>query len=415
MTAKSNCEQSSNAETRRLVEDLFRRESGRLTALLTSRFGTHRFELVEDVVQETLLRALKHWSFHGVPDFPSAWMTLTARNLILDALRREKKIVPWPKEWDAAEEPRTAQGEDRIRLMFATCDPLMPLASQIALTLHTLGGLSTKEIAACLCCEPNAVDQRVSRAKKHLRLSQDYLSIPDDSELPERLDAVLQVLYQIFAAGYAARSGSTAVKIDLCTDALYLIRLVRESPKTDTPAARALEAVMYFYAARLPSRTDDEGNVVRFEDQDRSLWDKALTHKAFQAFESSMTGHRLSSFHLEAAILAEHSKATSVRDTDWGAVLAFYDDLIVLSPSPGVRIGRAIAIGFSRGPAAALEELEISHRLEPHAAFHASRSRFLSQLGRQDEAKAALQRAAELTRNDAEQAHFRERLAAEWV
>jgi RNA polymerase sigma factor (sigma-70 family) len=366
-----------------LVDALFRREAGRLTARLARSFGAAHIDLVEDVVQETLLRALKNWSVKGVPDCPEAWLATTARNLALDAIRREGALRAKLGLILQSEPPEADDGRDRMALMFACCDPRLPEESQIALTLHMLGGMSSTEIAGSLAAGTNAVEQRVARAKRLLRDQGRPVDLPEPKEIPERTDSVLAVLYQAFAAGYAAHAGPDAVRIDLCADALYLLELVLEDLATDSPSARALHAVFLFFAARIPARTDDWGNVLRLEDQDRTLWDQAIVTKAFREFERSMTGDAVSKYHIEAAILAEHARAPSFAGTDWQAVLSLYRELGDVAPSPSVTLNHAIASGLASGPVAglaALDSLGSDRRLLNNAPYHAARARFLSGL-----------------------------------
>jgi RNA polymerase sigma factor (sigma-70 family) len=350
-----------------LVEHFFRHEAGRLVSVLTRIFGWRNFDLVEDMVQATLMDALHSWRV-GVPDNPSAWVNRVAKNKILDALRRNQVSQRVLKEW-AADRPTREEGIDhlfldsemedsQLRMMFACCHPHLARENQLALTLKALCGFSNAEIARALLVGEETIKKRLQRATRDLIERQVALDPPLADELPARLDSVHQVLYLLFNEGYNSTDGETAIRADLCEEAARLCHLLCSHPRCSTPATYALMALMLFHAARLEARLDDRGFVLLMEEQDRSRWDHRLIRRAQEFLNQSAEGTVLSSFHLEAAIACHHCTAKSYADTDWPAILCLYDALLTIHRSAVYLLNRAIVVAEIEGPHAGIRALE---------------------------------------------------------
>jgi RNA polymerase sigma factor (sigma-70 family) len=351
-----------------LVEHFFRHEAGRLVSVLTRLFGWRHFDLVEDMVQATLLDALEAWRVRGVPDNPSGWVHRIARNKILDALRRDQIGQRVLAEWAAAR-PTHEEGLDelfidseiedsQLRMMFACCHPHLARENQLALTLKALCGFGNAEIARALLVGEETVKKRLQRATRDLIDHHIALDPPAADELARRLDSVHQVLYLLFNEGYSSSEGETAIRADLCEEAARLCHLLCCHPRFRTPATDALMALMLFHAARLESRLDQRGSVLLLEEQDRSKWDQQLIRRAQAFLARSAEGTVISAFHLEAAIASHHCRARSYAETDWPAILRFYDALLRQQPSPVYLLNRAIVVAQIEGPQAGIRVLE---------------------------------------------------------
>jgi RNA polymerase sigma-70 factor (ECF subfamily) len=350
-----------------LVEHFFRHEAGRLVSVLTRLFGWRHFDLVEDMVQATLLDALESWRVRGVPDNPSGWVHRSARNRILDALRRDQIGQRVLGEWAAARPTHAGLDElffdseiedSQFRLMFACCHPHLARENQLALTLKALCGFGNAEIARALLVGEETVKKRLQRATRDLIDQQIALDPPAPSELAGRLDSVHQVLYLLFNEGYSASDGDTAIRADLCEEAARLCHLLCSDPRFGTPATHALLALMLFHAARLESRLDRHGSLLLMEEQDRGQWDQRLIRRALAFLARSAEGNVLSAFHLEAAIACHHCTAKSYAETDWPAILRCYDALIALHRSPVYLLNRAIVLAQIAGPHVGIRALE---------------------------------------------------------
>src|SRR6516225_7077817 len=351
-----------------LVEHFFRHEAGRLVAVLTRIFGWRHFDLVEDMVQATLLDALEAWRVRGVPNNPSGWVHRIAKNKILDALRRDQIGQRILGEW-AAGRPAHEEGLDalffdseiedsQLRMMFACCHPRLARADQLALTLKALCGFGNAEIARALLVGEEAVKKRLQRATRDLAEHQVLLDPPAAGELAGRLDAVHQVLYLLFNEGYSSSDGETAIRADLCEEAARLCHLLSCHPRFRTPATDALMALMLFHAARLEARLDQRGSLLLMEEQDRDKWDHRLIRRAQEFLDQSAEGTVISSFHLEAAIACHHCTARSFAETDWPAILRLYDALLRQQSSPVYLLNRAIVVAQIEGPQAGIRVLE---------------------------------------------------------
>ncbi|MGH3758681.1 RNA polymerase sigma factor [Actinophytocola sp.] len=324
--------------SRQLVEQLFRHSAGRIVATLARVLGPARLDVAEEAVQEALLRALQRWPYSGVPDNPAGWLFQVARNSALDRVRHDDVVrarLPLLLPPERMDEPGT---DDELALMFLCCHPGLPVASQVVLTLRTVGGLGVGEIGAALLTRPATVAQRLVRAKRWLRDNDSLLDVD-----PSRVDSVLAVLYLLFNAGYDAVEGDSAVRGELCGEAIRLCRLLRADRRTDLPRTRALLALMLLQGSRLRARTDPDGDVLLLSDQDRTRWDQGMIAEGTRTFASSCTGDERSAFHVEAAIALCHAMAPDVERTDWARVVTLYDDLLVLRPSPVAALNRAIA------------------------------------------------------------------------
>lgn len=393
-----------------IAGDLFRRESARLVAMLTGQFGTHRLQLAEDVVQEALVRALQTWPYHGLPDNPAAWLTQTARNLALDHLRREQNwrekqdgIAHEHARWHAAPTPRDENADtftdDTLRMMFVCFHPQLSSEAQVALALRTLCGLSPAEIAAAFLTSEAAVAKRLVRARQRIRDLALPFVVPAPDELPARLDGVLATLYLLFNEGYKASGGDRLVREELCHEAIRLGLLLTAHPATRLPRTHALVALMLLNAARLSARTDDAGNLLRLHEQDRSTWNRAMIERGIEHLALSSSGDSVSEYHLQAGIAACHSTATDDASTHWPRILALYDQLSVMNPSPVVALNRAVALERVHGARAAMETLDtIPGRaaLEGYHLYHAVLGWFCLKLGRRHEAVTAFQRSQSL-------------------
>jgi RNA polymerase sigma-70 factor (ECF subfamily) len=351
-----------------LVEHFFRHEAGRLVAVLTRFFGWRNFDLVEEMVQATLLDALQSWSVHGVPTNPSGWIHRVAKNKVLDSLRRSEIGRRVTREW-AAGRPTHEQGvadlfldsqieDSQLSMIFACCHPLLAREDQLALTLKALCGFGNSEIARALLAGEEAIKKRLQRATRHLVEQQVSLDPPAGEQLGERLDVVHQVLYLIFNEGHSSSRGETAIRTELCEEAARLCHLLCSHPQCSTPTTRALMALMLFHAARLGARLDDHGCVLLMEDQDRSRWDQRLIVRAKEFLDRSAEGTAISTFHLEAGIALQHCSARSYADTDWPEILRLYDALLTIHRSPVYLLNRAIVVAQIHGPSAGISALQ---------------------------------------------------------
>ena len=355
-----------SAEVPQLVDHLFRREAGRMVAALTRVFGAENLALAEDVVQDSLIQALRAWPFRGVPENPGAWLMQVAKNRALDLLRREASLDRKEaaiRDWTASLAPESSEGEamdDQLRMIFICCQPAVPREARVALTLKTVGGFGVPEIARAYLAKEATIAQRLVRAKRKIQEIHPSFEVPPPAELPAALDSVLEALYLMFNEGYAASGGEELVRREVCAEAIRLARLVAEHPALDVPRAHALAALFTFQAARNPARVDLEGNLLLLSEQDRGLWDRGKIASGLHHLDRAARGTEISAYHLEAGIAACHASASSYEETDWPYILELYDSLLVLKPSPVVALNRAVALAMAEGlPAgiAAVEEI----------------------------------------------------------
>ncbi|HYP18119.1 MAG TPA: sigma-70 family RNA polymerase sigma factor, partial [Opitutus sp.] len=368
-----------------IVEHFFRHETGRLHGALTRLLGPGNLTLVEDVTQGALLQAMRTWSIGGVPANPSAWITRVAMNLARDAMRHQR--MSFSKEQNIITHieqmlPETAavgEGEheirdDALRLMFVCCHPSLPSDAQVVLALKVLCGFSTAEIARAFLSSEAAIEKQLTRTKQRIRESDIPFEIPTGGELSSRLDGVLAALYLLFNEGYKASAGERLLREDLCQEALRLTSLLVQHPAGATPRSHALLALMCFTAARFPARVDEQGELLRLDDQDRSKWDQALIARGFGELVQAAQGNEVSEYHLQAGIAACHCIASDYASTDWGRILRHYDELNRIKPSPVVALNRAVAVANVHGARAGLEAIAAipqRDRLESHYLLHA--------------------------------------------
>jgi RNA polymerase sigma-70 factor (ECF subfamily) len=398
-----------------------------MVSALVRILGVHNLGLAEDVTQEAILRALEVWKLRGVPENPAAWLMATARNRALDLLRRERTARDFApdvtrlleSEWTAPvtlDELLTpaAVRDDLLRMMFSCCHPRLSVEAQVALILQILCGFSVAEIAAAFLENPSAVEKRLGRARKTLAGSKRLFDLAD-ADLAERLSAVERALYLLFNEGYHGASPEAPVKVGLCREAMHLVSLLRAHPSTSRPSTHALSALMCLHAARLPARVDPAGNLSSLFDQDRSRWDTALIAEGERELELSASGPAPTEFHLEAAIAAVHARSRSAAETDWATIVALYDGLLALRPSPVVALNRAIALAQARGPEdglAALLAIPGLERLASYPFFPAAAAELELKLGRLDDARDHFRRAISLARSPLERRFFEGRLEA---
>ena len=396
-----------------LAEHLFRHEAGKLVSVLTGIFGTERLQLAEDVVQEAMIRALQTWPYYGVPKNPAAWLTQTAKNLALDLIRREKvflekqpQIIATIEQWsddggsDGAPAFESELKDDRLRLLFACCHPLIPQEAQTALALKTLGGFGTAEIASAFLTTEAAVAKRLTRARERIRELQIPFEIPSGEEISTRLDSVLQALYLLFNEGYKASSGESLIREELCSEAIRLTALLAAHPAGNQPRTHALLALMVLNAARLPARVDADGNILRLREQDRSSWDRRMIGRGIFHLQQSAAGEQLSVYHLQAGIAACHCTARDYESTDLRQILALYDQLVQIDDSPVVALNRAVAVAAVHGPQAGSEAVEaIRNRrsLDAYYLLYAVLADFKAQLNEFQSAAGHLRKALQLT------------------
>jgi len=404
------------------LEKVFREEHGRIIATLIRISGS--FDLAEEALQEALVSAAAHWPREGEPRNPGAWLTTTAHRKLLDAVRREQtrtnkqaeleyeseRLHPFDElilPEDVVEYP-----DDRLRLIFTCCHPSLSQEAQVALTLRTLGGLTTVEIARAFLVPEPTMAQRLVRAKSKIRLARIPYAVPSSDLLSERLAAVQAVTYLIFNEGYAATSGDALVRTDLCAEAIRLARVLCELMPNE-PENYGLLALMLLQDSRRAARISDRGELVILEEQDRSKWDRKKIAEGIRLVEHALSLRRVGNYQIQAAIAAVHAEAETAKETDWPQIVALYRELIRINSSPIVALNHAVAVAMTGEVTkglALMDQANANRKLEHYYLYHASRADLLRRLHHQDEAASAYRRALALTSNQIEQQYLRRRL-----
>jgi len=399
------------------VEAVFREERGLLLAALVRRFGD--LDLAEEVTSEAIEAALVHWPADGVPPNPGAWLMTTARRKAVDRLRRDQayaaRLAVLQVEADRAAPARESDGglpDERLQLFFTCAHPALPAEDRTALTLRCLAGLTTPEVARAFLVPSATMGKRIVRAKNRIRAARIPFRVPDAGELPGRLPGVLQVVYSIFTEGYAASSGPDLQRLDLAEEAIRLARILRRLLPGEREVAGLL-ALMVLIHARREARTGPDGDLVLLDDQDRGRWDRAMISEGTALVDVALTGGLPGLYGVQAAIAALHDEAADVASTDWPQIVALYDVLRGLAPSPVVELNRAVAVAMRDGPAAGLALLDAladEPRLREYSPFPAARGDLLSRLGHSADAAGAYREALALAGTEPERAHLRRRL-----
>jgi len=406
-------------ETNEAVQSVYSSDWGRIVATLIRSFGD--FDLAEEAAQEAFAAAVDQWPESGIPDSPPAWIIQTARHKAIDRIRRQTRFKEKVESYAASGLTRTVEEpnydtdqipDDRLRLIFTCCHPALAPEAQVALTLRTLGGLETDEIARAFLVPPATMAQRLVRAKRKIRDARIPYKIPDTNDMPERVDAVLTAIYLIFNEGYASTRGEPLVRTDLCIEAIRLGRLVRVLMAPPPAEATALVALMLLHDSRRDARVDEAGDLVVLEEQDRRRWNQQQITEALPLVEEALRDEP-GPFGLQAAIAAEHCKAARAEDTNWPLIVRLYDLLERLQPSPVVSLNRGVAVAMVSGPQSGLaliDKLGASGELDDYHLLHAARADLLRRVGSATEAAKSYTRALALVTNDSERRYLERRL-----
>ncbi|GAB3700352.1 sigma-70 family RNA polymerase sigma factor [Spirosoma flavus] len=397
-----------------LVDHLFRHEAGRIVSLLTCMLGFDRVDLAEDVVQDTMMQALRSWPFQGIPDNPSAWLYRVAKNKALDVVRRENRLrqitpdVDYLIQQEAADAMNQAVFFDdeltdsQLRMLFAICHPAIGVESQMAMCLKILCGLSVREIASAFLTTDETIAKRIYRAKEKIRQEAIQLEVPTGNQLIGRLDNVLKVIYLLFNEGYNSSQSDQLIRRDLCEEAMRICLLLTQTPRTKLPVVDALLALFCFQAARFDARTDKDGAIVLLPDQDRSRWNQELIQKGHFYLNRAAEGDRFSDYHFEAGIAMQHCIAPTYEATDWPTILQYYDLLLKQKPTPVVALNRTVVVANVHGPQQALTEALALSGLETMHYYHAILGDLYEQNHQAEAAQKQYRRAIELTTSSAE-------------
>jgi len=406
----------------RVIETLYRSESGRVLATLVRLLGD--LDLAEEAMHEAFAAALESWPQTGIPDKPRPWLISTARFKAIDNMRRRARFDGAQRDLIAHMESRTNDApledeeieDDRLRLIFTCCHPALPPEGQVALTLREICGLTTEEIARAFLVTPATLAQRIVRAKAKIRETHIPYEVPGPEELPERLDAVLQVIYLVFNEGYSAAAGTEVTRADLTGEAIRLGRLLIElQPESEggDPEIMGLLALMLLQESRRAARTSPSGELILLEHQDRALWNYEQIAEGVALVEKALKSHRFGAYTLQAAIAAVHAEAESTAATDWRQIVALYNQLVRIQPSPVVQLNRAVAIAMRDGPEAGLAHIDavLEHgELANYYLAHSARADMYRRLGRTAEARSSYEKALSLTQQEPERQFLQERI-----
>jgi RNA polymerase sigma-70 factor (ECF subfamily) len=406
------------AQAQAAVADAFRSDWGKVVAYLIR--VTRDWGLAEDCAQDAFIKALERWPRDGIPTSPGGWLMTTARNRALDRLRRAtvgtaklQELAMTTRALESDEHDEGEIGDDRLRLIFTCCHPALPIEAQVALTLRTLAGLTTAEIARAFLISQETMAKRLVRAKRKIQDAGIPYRVPPAHELPDRLTAVLAVIYALFNEGYGASAGADLIRTGLCAEAIRLGRLLA-ALMPDEPEVLGLLSLMILHDARRAARVDAAGDLVTLEEQDRSRWDTAVIGEACALLDAAVRRRRPGPYQVQAAIAACHASAPTAAATDWAEIAALYERLSRMVPSPVVALNRAVAVAMADGPAAGLrlvEQLERGGALADYYLLPATRADLLRRLGRSEQAEVAYRRALALAPTDAERRYLTRRLA----
>jgi RNA polymerase sigma-70 factor (ECF subfamily) len=413
-------QEEADAQWRQMVDDVYRTESRRVFATLIRLLGD--FDLAEDALHDAFTAALRQWPRDGVPANPRAWLVSTGRFKAIDGMRRRARfdasLATLAEQLDSSSdvelsEDSEAVEDDRLRLIFTCCHPALSPEARVALTLREICGLTTEEIARAFLTTPPTLAQRIVRAKAKIRDAGIPYQVPSPAELPERLETVLHVIYLVFNEGYSASSGESLTRADLSTEAIRLARLLTEL--LPEPEVVGLLGLMLLHESRRAARTTPDGDLVLLEDQDRSLWNQDLIAEGKAMVERALASPRFGPYAVQAAIAAVHAEAHTPGATDWAQIIALYDVLVQLEPSPVVELNRAVAVAMRDGPAAGLaliDAIMTRGELTDYYLAHSARAELCRRLGRSVDARASYERALSLTQLEPEQRFLKARLDA---
>ena len=387
--------------------DFFKLQSARITEFVFRHFRNMGFDFAEDVAQDALLQALRMWPIGSTPENPEAWLTTTAKNIVFNRLKQERGYSEkagavfesrekWGSDWGAVDWEEVGSGDSTLHLMFMFCHPSISEASQLALMLKALAGLSVDQISAGFLETKETIQKRLLRGKEKLGaqdIAQDWLN---EEQMRDRLPTILRAIYLIFSEGYKASTGESLIHFDLAREAIRLTRILLESRVGNTPTTYALLALMLLHVARFGGRIGKQGEMVTLRYQDRSLWDRGLIAEGMKHLEASASGATMTPYHLQATIAALHSTSVDYASTDWARILEFYDLLMQLEPTPIVALNRAVAVAETQGPEAGLKSLEAIEALSNHYLFFAVRADFADRMGNREMYQQDLERAIRL-------------------